>query len=326
MIVPYALRLLCLCLASFFLVNCVFGSLVKSTSRAVIRFSDTLRPRNATRFLFTLRLLPAALGAGTVLGLCVPSYLWLEPEATPERVGWTCLLLAFFGALGWLLSIARSARAVAASAQCNRKWLSTGRNVLLLGEASPGVVVEEETPLLAMAGVFRTRLIVSDAVLRALSPDQLFVALQHEKVHRDSRDNLKRLLRLLAPDFVPFVSSFPLLDRAWTKLSEWAADDEAVQGDPRQALSLAEALLRVARMGAGPRLSSLHTSLVAADHDLSGRVDRLLRIEPSGPVLPSRTRSLAVRAGLGMGACMAILAAWPTILSSVHRLLELFLR
>jgi hypothetical protein len=326
MIVPYALRLLCLCLASFFLINALLGFAALIISRAAVRIAETMRPRNAARFLFTLRLLPAALGAGIVLGLCVPSYLWLEPEATSERVGWTCLVLAFLGAMGWLLSIARSAHAIAASAQCNRKWLTAGRDVLLLAESSQGVVIDEETPLLALAGVFRTRLIISDAVLRALSPDQLFVALHHEKAHRDSRDNLKRLLRLLAPDFVPFFPSCTLLDRAWGKLSEWAADDAAVQGDPRQALSLAEALLRVAQMGAGPQLSSLHTSLVAADQDLSGRVDRLLRMEPTGTVLPLQTRSLAVRAGLGMAACTVVFAAWPAILSSVHGLLELFVR
>jgi hypothetical protein len=326
MIVPYALRLLCLCLASFFLVNALLGFAVSIASRAAVRVAETMRPRNATRFLFALRLLPLGLGVSTVLGLCVPSYLWLEPVSTPERVGWTCLLLAFFGAMGWSLSIARSARAIVASAHCNRRWLTAGRDVILPGEASQSVVVEEEAPLLAVAGVFRMRLIFSDAILRALSPEQFFVALHHEKAHRDSRDNLKRLLRLLSPDSVPFLPSFTLLDRAWTKVSEWAADDEAVQGDPRQALSLAEAILRVARMGAGPRRSSLHTSLVAADGDLSARVDRLLRFEPLGPVPPSRTRSLAVAGGLGIAACMPILAAWPAILSSVHRLLELFLR
>ena len=326
MIVPYALRLLCLCLASFFLVNALLGFAVSIASRAAVRVAETMRPRNATRFLFALRLLPLGLGISTVLGLCVPSYLWLEPESTPERVGWTCLLLAFLGAAGWSLSIARSARAIVASAHCNRRWLAAGHDVLLLEEASQSVVVEEETPLLGLAGVFRTRLIVSDAVLRALSPEQLLVALRHEKAHRDSRDNLKLLLRLLAPDSIPYLPSLTLLDRAWTRLSEWAADDDAVQGDPRQALSLAEALLLVARMGAGPRLSSLHTSLVAADHDLSGRVDRLLRIKPLGPVTPSRTRSLVVRAGLGMAACMTIFSACPAILPSVHRLLELFLR
>src|SRR2546430_9995208 len=100
MIVPYALRLLCLCLASFFLVNALLGFAVSIASRAAVRVAETMRPRNATRFLFALRLLPLGLGISTVLGLCVPSYLWLEPESTPERVGWTCLLLAFLGAAG----------------------------------------------------------------------------------------------------------------------------------------------------------------------------------------------------------------------------------
>jgi len=326
MTVSYSLRLLCLCLASFFLVNALAGLAASLASRAAVRVAATMRPRSAARFLFDLRILPLVLGVSIALGLCVPSYLWLEPEATAERVGWTCLLLAFFGAMGWSLSVVRASRAIAVSAHCYRKWRAAGRPLHLPGEATQGILVEERAPLLALAGVFWARLIISDAVLRALPPDQLSVALRHERAHRCSHDNLKRLLRLLAPDCVPFLPGFASLDRAWARLSEWAADDEAVQGDPCQALSLAEALLCVAQMGTGPRLSSLEASLVAGDHDLSGRVDRLLRSEPLGPVPPLRTRALALRAGFGLAACALILAAWPAILSSVHRLLELFLR
>jgi Zn-dependent protease with chaperone function len=325
MIVPYVLRLLCLCLATFFLVNALLSLTASIASRAAVRIAETMRPRTATRFLFTLRLLPLTLGVSTVLGLCVPSYLWLEPEATPERVGWACLALALLGAVSWSFSIARAARAVAASAHCNRMWLRAGHEARLRGESSNAVIVEKEAPLLALAGVYRPRLMVSESVLRALSADQLAVALHHENAHRGARDNLKRLLLLLAPNPIPFVHEFSLLEQAWAKFTEWAADDDAVQGDSRRALSLAEALLRVARMGAGPRLSFLLSSFVAGDGDLSARVDRLLRIEPTGPILPSRTRFLTLGAGLGMGACMAILLAWPPILSSVHRLLELFL-
>jgi Zn-dependent protease with chaperone function len=325
MIVPYLLRLLCLCLVTFFLVNALLGLTASFASRIVIRLAETVRPRTASHFLFVLRLLPFALGVIAVLGLCVPSYLWLEPQATSERAGWVCLILAFFGAVVWTLSIARAVRAFAASAHSSRMWLRAGREARLPGQSSNAVIVEKESPLLALAGVYRPRMMISEGVLRALSADQLAVALHHENAHRASRDNLKRLLLLLAPASIPFVTSFSLLDRAWTKFTEWAADDEAVHGDSCRALSLAEALLRVARMGAGPPLSFLDTPLVAADRDLSARVDRLLRIELTGPVPPSRRQPLTLRAGLGLGACTAILLAWPPILSFVHRLLELVL-
>jgi Zn-dependent protease with chaperone function len=323
--VPYLLRLLCLCLASFFVVNALLSLTASFASRAAIRMAENMRPRTAAHFLFVLRLLAFALGVGTVLGLCIPSYLWFEPQAIPERIGWTCLTLALLGAAGWSLSITRTARAVGASNRCYRLWQQAGREARISGEASQAVIVEKEAPLLALAGVFRPRLIVSDGVLRALSADQLDVALHHENAHRVSRDNLKRLLLLVAPGPIPFIASFSSLDRAWAKFSEWAADDEAARGNSLRALSLAAALVRVARMGTGPRLPFLHTSLVGSDRDLSARVDRLLRMQPAGPVSPSRTRSLTFGVGLGIAACMAMLMAWTPVLSSVHRLLELFL-
>jgi hypothetical protein len=188
-------------------------------------------------------------------------------------------------------------------------------------------VVEKEAPLLALAGVLRPRLVISDAVLQTLSAEELDVALHHENAHRVSRDNLKRLLLLLAPGPLPFVRGFAFLEPAWARFSEWAADDEATRGDSLRALSLAAALLRVARMGAGARLSFLQTSLVAGDCDLSARIDRLLRLDHARPVSFPRTRALLSAAGVGISLCLAtILILWPATLASVHRLLEQFLR
>jgi beta-lactamase regulating signal transducer with metallopeptidase domain len=324
--VSYALRLFCICSATFFLVNALLSFALKFVSGAAIRIAERMRPRSASHFLLGVRLLPFALGAGAVLGLCIPSYLMLEPQTTAERASWAFLIFAFLGVLVCTLSVARSARAVAVSNRRNRKWLRAGREARLAGDDSNAVIVKKEAPLLALAGVYRPRFMVSEGVFRALSAEQLDVALRHERAHRGSRDNLKRLFLLLAPDGIPFVASFTLLDRAWSKFSEWAADDEAVQGDSRRALSLAEALLRVARMGAGPRLSYLHTSLVAADQDLSARVYRLLRLEPTR-FESLRWRSVAAQgAVLAMSGSLATLMLWPATLSSVHRLLELFLR
>jgi len=326
MIFHYASRLLCLCLASFFLVNAVVGLTTVFASRAAVRMAESMRSRSAARFLFIARVLPCALGTGAVLALCVPSYLWLEPQASSERIGWVCLMLAFLGVTGWLGSTARVARALAASVLFDRAWRRAGCETLLPGESSKAVIVEKDAPLLALVGVFRSRLVVSQAVLRSLSAEELHLALQHENAHRISRDNLKRLFLLLAPSPIPFLRGFSSMERGWAKFSEWAADDEAVRGDSHRALSLAAALLRVARMGTAPRLSFLHTSLCAGDHDLSARVDRLLRVQPRQAKPPSRARSLAIGSSLGMAGFVAALLAWPAILSSVHRLLELFLR
>jgi beta-lactamase regulating signal transducer with metallopeptidase domain len=265
-------------------------------------------------------LLPAALGAATVIALCVPSYLLLEPNAAPERAGITCVIFASLGAFLWLASLTRASRAVVASLRCKKSWQQAGV------KESAQLIVDSEAPLLALTGVFRPRVIISQGVLQALSADQLDVALLHESAHRSSRDNLKRLLFLLAPDPIPFVSPFSALDQSWAKLREWAADDEAVQGDSHRALSLASALLRVARMGTGPRLSFLHTSLVAGNHDLSARVERLLHLEAPPPEPLSLRRFYAPAAAILAATSLAALVFWPATLSTVHRLLEQFLR
>jgi Zn-dependent protease with chaperone function len=326
MMVPYVLRLLCICLAAFFLVNAVIGLLVSIASRAAIRISETMRPRFAARFLLFLRLLPTALGLTTVLALCIPSYLWLEPESTPERVGWKCLALVVLAVATLAAGLMRGGHALVVSLRFHWTWQQAGRLAHLPGDHSNAVIVEKEAPLLALAGVLQPRLFISDGVLRALTPEELEVALQHENAHRVSCDNLKRLLLALTPNSSPFFAGFSLLEQTWVKLSEWAADDEAVEGDSNRALSLAAALLCVARMGAPAPLSFLHTSLAACDGDLSARVNRLLRIEAVLTKPSSPKPSLAIGAGLGMAVCIFAVMAWPASLSPVHRLLEMFLR
>jgi len=328
--VAYLFRLVCLCLASFFLVNGIVSGAVALVSSAAIRIAESMRARSAARLLFLLRILPSVLGVIVVVALCVPSYLWLEPQMASERVGFACLLLSGFAGIACFCSLMRTAYAVQTSARLRNEWRHSGNKVLLAEKNSPGVsgevamVVQKNEPLLALTGIFRPRVVISRSVLAELPKDQLDVAVAHETAHRDSRDNLKRLFLLLSPDCLPFANGFAALEKGWAKFSEWAADDEAVQGDSQRALSLATALLRVARLGARPQLSILQTSLLPEDQDLSARVDRLLRVEPL-----SREVSHASRAffrGLCFCVCALMLAGVPATLSAVHRLLELFLR
>ena len=330
--VAYFFRLVCLSLAAFLLVNGIAGAATALLSKAAIRIAETMRPRSAARFLFLLRMLPSVLGITLVLGLCVPSYLWLEPQMASERVGFACLLLAALAWIACFRSLARTARAVRASARLRSEWRHSGNEVLLTERESPGLagemalVVQKNEPLLALCGLFRPHVIISRGVLTELPEEQLEVAVRHEIAHRNSRDNLKRLLLVLSPQFFPFAHGFAALEKTWARFSEWAADDEAVQGDSGRALSLATALLRVARMGARPQLSILQTSLLPEDHALSIRVERLLSVESLPTPNVSHAPSHALTRIVCLAACALILASVPVTLSSVHRLLELFLR
>lgn len=328
----YLFRLVCLSMASFFLINGIAGSAVTLFSRAAIRIAERMRSHSAARFLFVVRLLPPTLGLTAVIGLCVPSYVWLEPQIASERLGWACLLLAGLAGIMCFRSLVRTLRAIKTSAHLRSEWRQAGNEELFTKEEShsalneKAVVVQNEGPLLALGGILRPRMIISRGVLTGLSKKQLDVAVRHEVAHNDSRDNLKRLLLVISPEFFPFANGFAALEKTWARLSEWAADDEAVQGDSERAVSLATALLRVARMGARPKLSVLHTCLLPEDQDLSARVDRLLCLDPIPIKKASPTRSqVAIRVVCFFG-CALILARAPVILSSVHRLLELFVR
>jgi Zn-dependent protease with chaperone function len=325
MILPYLMRLLCLCFASFFVLNAAAGLLVSISSKSVVRFAARRTPLGAARLLLGLRLLPFVLALVFVLELCVPSYLWLEPRGLSERVGLMCGVLGLLGAATWLDSLARTAQSLFASLCHNRLCRLAGQEARLPGESSPVVLVENEAPLLAMSGLVRPRLLISRSVLQKLSAEELDAALAHEHAHRASRDNLKRLLLQLAPDIFPFLHPLRTLERSWSQFAEWAADDQAAAGDSGRAVSLAAALVQVARLGRGPSLPFLSTSLLSSDRDLSARVDRLLERLPVLPA-PSAEAQPALRTAgvLLVGSTAALLAA-PATLVVVHELLELLL-
>lgn len=325
MILPYLLRLSCLCFASFFVLNLVAGLLVRFFSKSAIRFADSRAPRAAARYLIVLRLLPFALAVLFVVALCVPSYLWLEPAASSERVGLLSVFLGILGAATWLISIARAIHSLIASWRHIRLCRLAGATTSVHSESSSLLVVESDAPLLAMSGLFRSRLLISRGVLQTLSSEELSAALLHEHAHRTSRDNAKRLFLLLAPDIFPFFRPLRALEHSWARLAEWAADDEATSGDSNRAVSLAAALIQVARMGSAPRMPYLSTSLLACDRDLSARVDRLLH-----PVAPARHVSKPAQhrlrsAAFLLAGCLTALLLTPSALSSVHQLLELLL-
>jgi hypothetical protein len=266
-----------------------------------------------------VRLLPAAGAAFVVVAVCLPSYLWLEPEAPTERVGFGCLAVALLGTAMWGISIARGLRAAAGSRRFLRRCRRTGSPARLPGDPADtwldAWIVDGAAPLLALGGIVRPRLVISREVVSALPAEQLAAALRHERAHWTARDNLKRLCILLTPGILPFSGSSRTLERGWRKFAEWAADDRAAAGSARRSFALAAALVRVARM----------TADVGDTDQLAARVDRLLReAQPSSPSEWSAGPRpiLALSAILLMAASLAVAILQPAALYSVHAALE----
>ena len=246
MTIPYALRLICICLASFAIVFTATGLAVSLFANAALRAAERMRATSAARFILALRVAPAFIAALSVATICLPSYIRFEQQGEREEVGALCLLLATLTAA---LLTRSSLRALAA-------W----RRSL------------HPNAMLALTGLLRHRIIVSDAAKNVLSRGQLSMAIRHEQAHAASADNLKRLLILVTPGVFPHFSA---LEQTWKRFAEWAADDHAAAGDPQRAISLAEALVQVAKLGTASE-APLVTSFLASAHDLEARVDRLL--------------------------------------------------
>jgi Zn-dependent protease with chaperone function len=316
--------LLCICLAAYFVIHSAVGVMVSLGGEVALRAARRMRPRSAGRFLLALRLLPAALALAVVGGLCVPSYLWLEPKRGLEEVGARCLAAAFLAAALWSISTARGVRAAVRSARHARESGRLSCPSTLPGSPRPVWIVDTPTPLVALVGVFGSRLLISRAVMGALPAAQLTAALRHEEAHRGSRDNLKRLLMLLAPSLLPGFHGFDAIERGWARFTEWAADDDAVAGDAHRSLSLAAALVRVARMGGLPPASPLCVSFLGNGAEISARVDRLLSPRTAAPA--HARRGAAAAAGVALAAGCAAGMLHPAVLSSAHRIIEQLIR
>jgi Zn-dependent protease with chaperone function len=270
--------------------------------------------------LLALRLLPSLLALFLVAGLCVPSYLWLEPETNAEEVGIACLSSALLAAAIWTISIVRGVRAAARSARLTRDCKRLGRLSTVPGTLQPVWTLNSSAPFLALVGVFTSRIAISRTVIKVLSTPQLAAALRHENAHRISRDNVKRLLLLLAPPLLPGFQGFDAIERGWERFTEWAADDDAVAGDAHLSLSLAAALVRIARMNGTPQVLPLSASFLGDTREISARVDRLLN--PAPPAAPPSRRPALIAGGTALAAGCAAVMLRPSTLESAHRLLE----
>jgi hypothetical protein len=152
---------------------------------------------------------------------------------------------------------------------------------------TPMCVAEEDeapAPLLALTGILRPRLVVSRRLLDILSAQQLEIAISHEQAHERSRDNLKRLILAVAPGAFPFFRGFRAIERQWERHAELAADEAATAGQVNRALTLAEALVQVARLRSYEQILPLASTLSSHDLELALRIDRLLA---AGPTVPS---------------------------------------
>jgi hypothetical protein len=267
-------------------------------------------PGRARRLVLT-RLAPAAVALIAAMGVFLPAHLMLEPLRSDE---WLGPITVSIGILGIAL-VLRSASRLA--------W-TCYRTARLMRYVRTGRVTAKEVPLLpgiALAGIVSPRILIGSPARRLLSGRELEVALAHELAHRQTGDNLTRLLMYCAPDFLVGTKAAGRLETLWAAEAECLADAAAVGDSPTRAARLASALLKIGRLAStghdrSPELSAFHHPAL-----LELRVRRLV----SGtPVLPGSSRWARVAIAIAAG---AVAAAWSFGLpEDLHWLTERVLR
>jgi Zn-dependent protease with chaperone function len=212
MILPYLARLVCLCLAVFFLVHAALGLAVSLLTPWAVRIAGRMAPVTA-RGSFSSAALSGRLrdfrGRRTL-------YAELSVSRTagrPRRDGRGLYGRGAGGSRCLGFSVARASRAMVRSARHIRQCRERSREMRLPGERNTAWVIESAAPCVMLTGVWRTRIVVSSAVLAALSAEELSAVIRHERAHGVHRDNLNRLLLLLAPGMLPPASGF----RSWSR-------------------------------------------------------------------------------------------------------------
>ncbi|MBI1739854.1 MAG: hypothetical protein HY233_05220 [Acidobacteriales bacterium] len=311
----FILRGIAVSLTFFVLLYCLLSFLVVCAWRCVqlLRNTSALSRANV---LFFLRIFPLLASAAFTLTFTVPSFVLLEPRsieediAVPLVLGLACLLLFALGLFRVVAAQKKSSRVVA-------EWLD-GANILDAGVTAPTFHANRATPPLTLVGVCSPKVVVSDATVALLSADELRVAVRHEVVHMQSRDNLKKLVFHCAP--FPGMSG---LERAWQEAAELAADDGAVSS-VREALDLAAALIKLSRLIPVKAAPAFTMALVGGPAFLSGRIERLLAWDETKAhgVHANWPRTIAPV----VAALLCAVAIYGPALTQTHRITEWLVR
>jgi Zn-dependent protease with chaperone function len=232
-------------------------------------------PRRSAAFWLALRLAPAALSLAFVAFVFVPSYWRYEPRELGESFDVTLAAIAA-GALA--LVAAAAVRGVGAWRSASRRaaaWDRLSQATALDGTGVPVFAVDISTPMMALAGVVRPRLLITRGVLDALTDEELRAGIAHELGHLRAWDNLKRLCMRAAPDVLFFTAAAATLESRWASAAEHAADHHAC-GDAAQRCALASALVKVARLMPPRTPLAEPISTLVDGGEIASRVERLL--------------------------------------------------
>jgi Zn-dependent protease with chaperone function len=275
-------------IAAYGLISTLLSALVACTWIAWLEAKPLM-----SRSLFALRMLPSLGALFLTLTVVLPAFLIKEPNRAAEPVGPLLILMVAYVLVTMGAGCMRGWRAWLATATLLRdcgtrypRFSIAGRDVEIID--APGIMV-------AVVGAWRPRIVAATCVLEACSREELREVICHEAAHILTHDNLKLLLLLSCADILALMPAGKELIARWRAAAEFRADEMATAQDPLKRVTLASALIKVARLSGAKRpLAELSMPIVVDNVDV--RVRRLLAPVPAARTfLPAKnTATLAL--------------------------------
>lgn len=304
-----------LTLAWFLLVNVAMSAAVAA---CVGRIASRRTGADSAAFWFAARILPAAAALLFVAVVFVPSYWKYEPRDFVEGFDVTLTALALGAAALIVTATARGVGAWRGAIRRTRVWMQSARPLAIAGTNIPVFEIDADTPLMALVGVLRPRLLVTRGLVAALTGEELAASIAHEISHSRARDNLTRLLMRSAPDLLAVTPAARALEHRWASAAEHRADRMASHDSPVARCALASALVKVARLMPAATPIAEPISTLIDGGEIASRVEHLL-----ADTTPSaRRRSAFGWTALAAGTAATAVAYAPA-LRLVHSVTEL---
>lgn len=277
----YNLLGISLFLAFFFVLNLAASTLAATAWRVFSPMSESWSAGRRVQVIFALRILPTVFAFVIVAAFLLPSYLLFEPHYSEETVSFKIALFTLLSAVGVGIAMYRVFGAWWVTRRLIADWIRLSDKIKVDNVSIPVYRVRHPFPIIAVIGTFRPQMFVAKQIFDSLSPDELKAAIAHEYGHLTTHDNLKRTLLRICRDLL-LISNGSNLDRAWAENSEAAADEFAANtGGNSTALSLASALVKIARIvpqGTKPAMPVGAFLIEAHTVDITWRVHHLLKL------------------------------------------------
>lgn len=328
----YYLLGVCLAFAALLAINAL-GSVMTTILWRV--FEGPTRGWSATvrvELLFALRTAPLAGSLLCVAALLLPAYIAHEPQHSNEIVSGKLVLLSLISIFGLGLALRRGLAAWRATRRLVADWMLRAEPFRLDCINIPAYRLTHSFPVIALVGVVRPRLFIAAQLFDALSSEELAAAALHERAHLARRDNLKRLLVRACCDVLSVMPCGRTLERIWTEESERAADEYAARlGGTAQALSLASALVKIARLvpvGEQPTMPAGAFLIGEAGTALTGRIQHLTGLAGKGKTRRTALTSFVAHMEyfilFSFFILLALLVTQTHVLMTIHAAIESF--